>query len=81
MMTNILAAAEPVRTFIRPSFVGLLVFIFCGFIFALIIISLIRMARYFISSKKEQKLIRMELSKLAEEVQLIRKEIREAADK
>lgn len=81
MMTNILAGTEPIRTNMQPNFVYLLMLIFCVFIFALIIINLIRMARYFISSKNEQKLIRMELSKLAEEVQLIRKEIREAADK
>jgi hypothetical protein len=45
-----------------------------GFIFALIIICLIRVSRYFMSAGKEQKLIRMELGKLAEEVHLLRQE-------
>jgi hypothetical protein len=45
------------------------------FIFALIIICLIRVSRYFMTAGKEQKLIRIELGKLAEEVHFIRKKI------
>lgn len=45
------------------------------FIFALIIICLIRVSRYFMTAGKEQKLIRIELGKLAEEVQIIRRKL------
>jgi hypothetical protein len=43
-----------------------------AFIFALVIICLVRVSRYFRTAGKEQKLIRMELGKVAEEVHLIR---------
>lgn len=46
------------------------------FIFALIIICLIRLSRYLMSAGKEQKLIRMELGKIAEEVHLLRQELK-----
>jgi len=46
------------------------------FIFALVIICLIRVARYFGSAGKEQKLMRMEMGKLAEEVHLLRQQIK-----
>ena len=52
------------------------VMIIYAFIFALVIISLVRISRYFMSAGKEQKLIRMELSKLAEEVHIIRQELK-----
>ncbi len=45
------------------------------FIFALVIICLVRVSRYFRTAGKEQKLIRMELGKVAEEVHLIRQEL------
>jgi L-asparagine transporter-like permease len=45
------------------------------FIFALIIICLIRVSRYFMTAGKEQKLMRMELGKLAEEVHTIRQKL------
>jgi hypothetical protein len=45
------------------------------FIFALVIICLIRVARYFGNAGKEQKLIRLELGKVAEEVHLLRQEL------
>ena len=45
------------------------------FIFALIIICLIRVSRYFMNAGKEQKLMRMELRKLAEDVHLIRQKL------
>ncbi len=46
-----------------------------AFIFALIIICLIRVSTYFRTAGKEQKLIRMELGKVAEEVHLLRQEL------
>ncbi len=47
-----------------------------GFLFALVIICLIRVARFFKSAGKEQKLIRFELGKVAEEVHLLRQELK-----
>ena len=46
------------------------------FIFALIIITLIRVSRYFRNAGKEQKLLRIEMGKLAEEVHLLRQDIK-----
>lgn len=46
------------------------------FVFVLIIISLIRVSRYFKNAGKEQKLLRIEMGKLAEEVHLLRQEIK-----
>ena len=46
------------------------------FVFILIIISLIRVSRYFKNAGKEQKLLRIEMGKLAEEVHLLRREIK-----
>ncbi|HCO96215.1 MAG TPA: hypothetical protein DIU00_20125 [Phycisphaerales bacterium] len=56
---------------------GLLVIAAYVFIFALIIICLVRVSRYFRNAGKEQKLIRMELGKMAEEVHLLRQEIKD----
>ncbi|MHC4647832.1 MAG: hypothetical protein ACYTBJ_20410 [Planctomycetota bacterium] len=50
--------------------------VFCAFIIALVIMCLIRVSRYFMNAGKEQKLIRMELGKLAEEVHQLRCELR-----
>lgn len=46
------------------------------FIFVLIIITLMRVSRYFRNAGKEQKLLRIEMGKLAEEVHLLRREIK-----
>ena len=46
------------------------------FIFALIIICLVRVSRYFRNAGKEQKLMRMEMGKVAEEVRLLRQELK-----
>ena len=45
------------------------------FIFALVTICLIRMSRYFLTAGKEQKLMRMEMGKMAEEVHLLRQKL------
>jgi len=50
------------------------------FIFALVIIALIRVSRYFRTAGKEQKLIRMELGKVAEEVHLLRQELKDGKE-
>ena len=47
-----------------------------AFIFALVIICLIRVSTYFRTAGKEQKLIRMELGKIGEEVHLLRQELK-----
>ncbi len=54
----------------------LVVFAVYAFIFALVIICLVRVSRYFRTAGKEQKLIRMELGKVAEEVHLLRQELK-----
>ncbi len=48
--------------------------VFYAFIFALVIICLIRVSRYFLTAGKEQKLLRIELGKLAEEVHQMREQ-------
>ena len=74
MINNILAGAvgKPVI-----SILGVFIlFAVYAFIFALVIICLVRVARYFRTAGKEQKLIRMELGKFAEEVHLLRQELK-----
>jgi len=50
--------------------------LFYAFIFALVIICLIRVSRYFLTAGKEQKLMRIEVGKLAEEVHLLWQELK-----
>ena len=57
---------------IMPCIMLLLVIAFWG----LIIYGLIQLIRFLASSRKEQKLIRMELDKVAEEVHLLRQELK-----
>lgn len=71
MIHNILAIINGVA--ITP----LLILAAYVFIFALVIICLLRVARYFSKAGNEQKLIRMELGKVAEEVHLLRQELKE----
>ncbi len=75
MIDTILAATETVETFTRVSIVGILVFLCYGFIVALVIIGLVRLVKFLGTANKEMKLMRMELSKLAEEVQIIRRKL------
>jgi hypothetical protein len=51
-----------------------------GLIIALVIMCLIHVSRYFMSAGKEQKLIRMGLGKLAEEVHQLRHELRDSGE-
>ena len=55
------------------SSIGLAVYVF---IFALVIICLVRVSRYLRTEGLEQKLMRMEIGKIAEEVHLIRQELK-----
>ena len=49
-------------------------------IFVLLIICLFLASRYFLRANREQKLIRMDMSKLAEEVHLLRRELKHDKD-
>ena len=59
---------------------GIIVILVYAFFMCLIIIGLIRLVRFLGSSSKEIKLTRIELGKLAEEVSLIRKELKDGKD-
>ena len=82
MITNLLAVAEGTKfTHLFSIMVPCVIFLVYVFIIALVIICLIRMVKYLSSSSKEQKLIRMELSKVAEEVHLMREKLEAGADR
>lgn len=70
MIAGILALTVDTMSRIAPIILAVY-----AFIFALVIICLIRVARYFGNAGKEQKLMRMEMGKLAEEVHLLRREL------
>jgi len=61
-----------------PLLVGLAAYVF---IFALIIICLVRASRYFMTAGKEQKLTRIEIGKLAKEVHQLRQQLKGAKEK
>jgi len=74
MIEEILASVEVVNA---PGILMVLVMVAVyAFIFALVIICLVRVSRYFRTAGKEQKLIRMELGKVAEEIHLLRQELK-----
>ena len=73
MIHNILA--QTARTGI--NIVPFIILIAYVFIISLVVICLICVARYFSKAGNEQKLIRMELGKMAEEVHLLRQELKE----
>ena len=86
MITNILAVVEPAVESAKDinSLRGIIMvivglFLYVGF-FGLIISCLIRISRFFRTAGKEQKLIRMELGKVAEEVHLLRQEMKVSKD-
>jgi hypothetical protein len=74
-MNEFLLVATATLSLIAPIFLTLLVMGIYVFLFALVIICLMRVARYFGNAGKEQKLMRMEMGKLAEEVHLLRREL------
>ena len=78
MIEGILASVEVIN--VPGIFMVLVVFAVYAFIFALVIICLVRVSRYFRIADKEQKLIRMELGKVAEEVHLLRQELKDGRD-
>jgi len=72
MLEPLIAAAAPHMSI---AIIPLIVLGIYVFLFALVIICLIRIARFFSTAGKEQKLIRMELGKVAEEVHLLRRKL------
>ena len=80
MIDTILAATEAVKPITRFSIVGILVFLCSGFIVALVIIGLVRLVKYLGTAGKEMKLTRMEVGKLAEEVHLLRQELKDTKE-
>lgn len=68
--------AATTRPSIAPLFLTMLVMGIYVFLFALVIICLIRIARFFKNAGNEQKLMRFELGKVAEEVHLLRQEMK-----
>ena len=78
MIDSILALTT--QEIVPGTLMVLVVFAVYAFIFALVIICLVRVSRYFRTAGKEQKLIRMELGKVAEEVHLMRQELKENKD-
>ena len=80
MITNLLATVEGVYMFFIDMTRYVFFFVYY-FIIALVVICLIRMVKYLAASGKEQKLIRMELSKVAEEVHLMRQRLEGSAEK
>src|SRR3989339_2144031 len=79
MITSVLSAItepayQPHHGFAWGTIIILL--IYAG-ILALILVGLIRFIKFLSSVPKEQKLLRMELGKLAEEVHQIRKELKD----
>jgi len=75
-MNELLLAATASRAAIAPFLLPLLFTGIYAFLFGLVIVCLIRVARYFGNAGKEQKLIRLELGKVAEEVHLLRQELK-----
>ena len=73
--------AAPVKHAMGINIFALAVFLFYIFLFALIVVGLIRLVRFLGSGSKEIKLIRMELGKLADEVQQLRQEFKGGSDK
>ncbi len=69
MILDILAETGTQSIF---GFYGLLIILVYVPIFALIVMGLIRLVRYLGSAGREQKLLRIEVTKLAEEVHLLR---------
>jgi cell division protein FtsB len=73
MIDSILAVGTTRLGGFLTAFLVLIAYVF---VFVLIIITLMRASRYFKNAGKEQKLLRIEMGKLAEEVHLLRREIK-----
>ena len=76
MIHNLLAVV-PETNFV----VALAILLFYVCIITLVVICLLRIIKYFSRAGKEQQLIRMELGKVAEEVRLIREQLKGESSK
>ena len=79
MMNSILILAEH-SSIVRSLGGKILGAVFVALV-ALVIICIYRAAEYFGSAKKEQKLLRIEMGKIAEEVHQLRQELKEIKEK
>ena len=71
--TRFVPPHSPISTL--PFMIGPCIMIAVGLVFyGFIVYAIIQMLRYFSNSTKERQLLRMELSKLSEEVHLMRKQ-------
>ena len=76
------AAQKSVSKIAWGTSIGFIIILaFSVFILALIITCLIRVSRYFKTAGPEQKLLRMELGKAAEEIHLLRQELKDSKSK
>jgi hypothetical protein len=81
MITGVFVLAESQSVKIVRSLGGAVGFaIFVAFV-VLVVVCIYRAAEYFGSAKKEQKLLRIEMGKIAEEVYQIRQELKEIKGK
>jgi len=80
MIDGILAVVVEPQTRSFISIGGLIIFLVYGGILVLIIIGLLRLVRFLGTANKEMKLTRMEVGKLAEEVHLLRQELKGGKD-
>jgi len=79
MVTNVLLLAQHgINSFRSWSLGGLLLFGAGVALVALVIICIYRAAEYFGSASKEQKLLRIEMGKPAEEVRQLRQELKDS---
>ena len=81
MISDVLMLAENQSVRIVRSLGGTIAFAIFVACVALVIICIYRAAEYFGSAKKEQKLLRIEMGKIAEEVHQLRQELKEIKGK
>jgi uncharacterized membrane-anchored protein YhcB (DUF1043 family) len=79
-MIFLLANAEKVERLAQLAPTVIIVVLY-AFIFGLVIIVLIRLARFLGKANREQQLMRMELGKVADEVQKVRQELQGVSSK
>ena len=75
-MNELLLTIAPPRSPLGPIITTVVALGIYAFLIGLVIICLIRIARFFRTAGKEQQLIRLELGKVAEEVHLLRQELK-----
>ena len=88
MIPQIIAAVQTVEPMVKASRSNVAInllycipWLFAILVWGLIIFGIVRLIKYLGSARTEQKLIRMELSKLADEVGQIRQELKGGTEK